>query len=125
MATRTMSGAIYQRVVSTSVAANNAITLAIGGAPPAGCITVIDWITFSYLGTTQTSCNANIQTAGGGTVYWLVHACGVAAGLGTFHWDFPSGLCPGTAAEAIEFSSAALTNCTERVAIGYHVERLS
>lgn len=125
MSTRIVSGPVLQRVVNTSVAANNPIVLAIGGAPPAGCVTVVDWITFGYLGTTQTSASINVQQAGGGTTYWLTYAAGPAAGLGGFHWDFPGGLCPSTAAEAIEFTAATMTNCAMRATVGYHVERLS
>lgn len=121
MPTITKETAAFQKVQTTAVAANNAVTLGLSPTPPSGQSAVIDWINIGFNGTTQTIASWNVQDAGGGTTYISGYVTSGVAGLASQHMELPGGLkCP--AAQAVELTVGALTNCAIRASIGWHLE---
>lgn len=121
MATPVSRGPIRQGQDNTSVAAGNALTLAVT-APGTHEKLVIDSITIGYVGTTQTSLAWNIQDHGGGTVYAINYVVGPAAGVASQHFDYPSGFKIPTAGQAVDITTASLANCAIRASCTWHVE---
>lgn len=121
MATPVKDSAILQRTVTTAVAANNPVTLALTPNAPSGQSCIVDWVQIGFNGNTQVIASWNIQDAGGGSVYTSGYVTNGVAGFGSQHFDFPGGLrLP--AAQAVELSIGALTNCAIRASAGFHHE---
>jgi hypothetical protein len=120
LATPAIRTAIYQDTKSSTVGTATAITLSLT-APPAGQCVTVDWISYGYVGATQTSNTITITQTGGGTVVWPGYATGPVTGLCSQNWDFPGGMkCP--SGLAVDFTSASMANCSQRCAVGYHFE---